>query len=80
MKNMNNERTKVASEILGHLKALSAAFLELQRVETETAVAAYCTLGDAVTGAQQFAQVARDYETQFQTWENTFPLHGIKLS
>jgi len=49
-------------------------------VETENAVAACCALGDAVTGAQQFAQVARDYETQFQTWENTFPLHGIKLS
>jgi hypothetical protein len=77
MKNMNNERTKVAGEILGHLKALSAVFLELQRVETETAVAAGCTLGDAAMGAQQYAHVSTEYNTQLETWQRHFNLIGI---
>lgn len=76
---MNNERTKVASEILGHLKALSAAFLELQRVETETAVAAGCALGDAAMGAQQYAHVSTEYNTQLETWQRHFNLIGITL-
>lgn len=76
---MMNERKKVANEILGHLKALSACFLELQRVETETAVAAGGALGDAATGAQHYSQVARDYETQFQTWQHHLRLIGITL-
>jgi hypothetical protein len=77
MENMKSERTKVASEILGHLKALSAAFLELQRVETETAVAAGYALGDAVTGAQQYAHVSTEYNTQLETWQRHFNLIGI---
>lgn len=79
MKNMNNERMKVASEILGHLKELSATFLELQRVETETAVAAGCALGDAAMGAQQYAHVSTEYSTQLETWQRHFNLIGITL-
>lgn len=76
---MSNERTKVANEILGHLKGLSAAFLELQRVEVAAGMAAGTSEMACRLGALQFDANVMDFESQRDTWQKTFESMGIKL-
>lgn len=76
---MGNERTKVANEILEHLKMLSACFLELQRVERDVSVKSGTPDFAAGIGSQHFATVSREYSDKAVEWQRCFAVMGIKL-